>query len=293
MADGSLPILGHLLAFRRARKTTHDFFKSQVFKYGPIVRVTLPGFGIRDPVDGMMVTNLEDVEFVYRDVGLFEKGDIMRRNARDLIGDGIFLSDGEQWRQQRKTTAKVFNIGAFREYYSPIFEDTSMKVIGHLEACAKQNAFVELQDLLGRATLESFGQTANGQVYGALKGTAVIEKGQYTLPVSHYAEAFDGINRNVAKRTGNPFWEWTEWITGTSKDVAKNVKILRDFALGTILTKRKLNEAKESHRKDLLDHFLEVRDEQGQGLSDDELVDHVRNFLTAGRDSVRFGKGRG
>ncbi len=67
------------------------------------------------------------------------------------------------------------------------------------------------------------------------------------------------------------------------------VKTTRDFALEVLEGKRqalKTDGKKDNDRMDLLDYFLDLTYEDGRHPDNEELVDHVLNFLAAGRDST-------
>jgi len=67
------------------------------------------------------------------------------------------------------------------------------------------------------------------------------------------------------------------------------VKTTRDFALEILDAKRaalKTDGKKQDNRMDLLDYFLDLTYEDGSHPTNQELVDHVLNFLAAGRDST-------
>lgn len=38
--------------------------------------------------------------------------------SRDLLGHGIFNSNGEQWRWQRKSASLIFNVKNFRDHFT-------------------------------------------------------------------------------------------------------------------------------------------------------------------------------
>ncbi len=217
VADGALPFIGHLAIMKRIKPRTHDWFLEQAKKHGPSVRITMPGLGIGVTVDAILVTDVQDMEHIYKDPWLFIKGPRTATFLKDLVGiHGIFTADGDAWKTQRKTTAKIFSVGAFKEFYSPIFDSDSLKVLQHLRNASVLGIKVDLQELLSRSTLDSFGKTATGQTFGCLDEKPVIVGGKYTLPPVPYGHAFDHISQVVGARFGNPAWPLTEELSAFS-----------------------------------------------------------------------------
>ena len=72
-----------------------------------------------------------------------------------------------------------------------------------------------------------------------------------------------------------------EWLTGVDKQVAKDKKIIVDFALNIIRKRRE--EGYNRPQKDLLQLFMDLKDDNGEPLSDDNLKDAVLNFIIAGK----------
>jgi len=99
-----------------------------------------------------------------------------------------------------------------------------------------------------------------------------------------FAAAFDRLNAVVFDRTFTPAWEFYEWATGLSKQVAKDKKIVADFALN-IIRERRLH-GYDKPKKDLLQLCMDADGDDGKPLSDEMLKDMTLNFIIAGRDTT-------
>ena len=75
----------------------------------------------------------------------------------EFLGHGIFTSDGDNWRVQRKTASNIFNIKNFRDEFCPIFEEESVLLVDHIKKAQDANVPFDLQDLLLKSTIDSFG----------------------------------------------------------------------------------------------------------------------------------------
>lgn len=98
-----------------------------------------------------------------------------------------------------------------------------------------------------------------------------------------FAAAFDRLNATVSERLFLGPWKLVEWCTGVNKQVAKDKKIVVDFALDIIRTRR----ANGFHKpqKDLLQLFMDLKGEDGEVLSDDMLKDSILNFIMYGQNA--------
>ena len=110
------------------------------------------------PLSIINTLNPGDVETVLRDPYLFIKGGLGSTLAKDFLGHGIFTSDGQRWHNQRKTASHIFNVRNFRDVFSGDFLEEVKLLTNHLGKAHELGAIVDLQDLLLRCTLDSFGR---------------------------------------------------------------------------------------------------------------------------------------
>ncbi|KAI9013441.1 cytochrome P450 [Hyaloraphidium curvatum] len=296
LVDNSLPLLGHAFELARTAPYMHEWYLELAKKHGDVFRTTmwLPGMAHADMVTTL---NVKDVEAILRDPYLFEKGDGMRDMNQDLFGHGIFATDGDLWKVQRKVASNIFNVRNFRDLYAPIFVEDSTNLRRHLSIVADHckshpDACVDIQDLLLRSTMDSFVKLSMGGQLGNLAGEGTFDaEGRYRLHEIPFAKAFDLLNSHVTKRFQNPLWKITERLDGTHAQMRSYQKTLDDFTLSIVRRKRAEREkdaskgSKESGG-DLLDYFLNVKNEDGTDISDRQLQDTVRNMIVAGRDTT-------
>ncbi|KAI9023448.1 cytochrome P450 [Hyaloraphidium curvatum] len=298
--DGGLPIIGHALHLPKMTPVIHDWVFEMAHKYGDVVRfgAYIPGIVYADRV---LTFNVKDVEAILRDPYLFPKGPQLFEEATDFFGHGIFVSDGDLWKVQRKVTSNVFNVKSFRDIYNPIFNADAQRLRDHLGYVAERcktdpTAHLDIQDMLLRSTMDSFVRLALGADIGNLAGKGTFgPDGKYKLHDIPFATAFDSLNLAVAKRTANPLWKITELLDGTNARVTAYQKLMDDFALKIInqkRDKRRKGGAGEpsgpsgGESKDLIDLFLDLKNDDGSEVSDRQLQDMVRNMIIAGRDTT-------
>ncbi|KAG0365158.1 hypothetical protein BGZ54_006817 [Gamsiella multidivaricata] len=205
----------------------------------------------------------------------YEKGPMLQETLKDLLGTGIFGADGDHWRWQRKMASHIFNVNAFRNYTSSVFVKEAGIVVDYLSRMADEGRIVDMQNLFYLFTLDSFGEVSFGQSFGCLK-TPEEEV--------EFAAAFDRLNTVVFNRLFEGVWQLREWVTGMDKQVAKDKKIINDFAMDIINSRR--TKGYDKQQKDLLQLFMDTDTEDGKPLSDEMLCCLILNFIIAGRDTT-------
>lgn len=92
-----------------------------------------------------------------------------------------------------------------------------------------------------------------------------------------FAAAFDRLNTVVFNRLFAGAWQIREWITGMNKQVVRDKKIVNDFAMNIINSRRRHGHDKP--QKDLLQLFMDMDTEDGEPLSDQMLCCLILNFI--------------
>lgn len=240
-------------------------------EYGPTWAFSVPKLGriikFRDPdvLEHVLKTNF----------WAYEKGPVMQETLSDLLGTGIFSADGDHWKWQRKMASHIFNVNAFRNYTSSVFVKEANVVIDYLERMVDEGRTIDMQNLFYLFTLDSFGEISFGQSFGCLK--------QPEEEVE-FAAAFDRLNTVVFNRLFAGAWQISEWMTGMNKQVARDKRIVNEFAMNIINSRRR--HGYDKPQKDLLQLFMDTDTEDGEPLSDQMLCCLILNFIIAGRDTT-------
>ncbi len=110
VAPGGKSFLGHNADFRNDRMGALRRFAAAD---QPIMRLKLPFPGVR----AVCVTSPDIVqEVLVEKAKSFEKSDMLRFALHVLAGEGLFTSNGELWRRQRKLMAPLFTPKALEGY---------------------------------------------------------------------------------------------------------------------------------------------------------------------------------
>lgn len=110
----------------------------------------------------------------------YEKGKLFREIFYDFLGEGIFNSDGVNWKQQRyflslieirrATASHLFSIHELKAMVQ-VFHRHGESVLEYLNAHEGQT--IDAQDLFQRYTLDSFGEIALGENLDSLHSAGI------------------------------------------------------------------------------------------------------------------------
>ncbi|KAI3818229.1 hypothetical protein L1987_12032 [Smallanthus sonchifolius] len=214
----------------------------------------------------------------------YPKGDVYHSYMEVLLGNGIFNSDGENWRKQRKTSSFEFASKNLRDFSTVVFREYSLKLSSILSHAAFDRQQLDIQELLMRMTLDSICKVGFGVEIGTLTRN---------LPENRFAKAFDAANIIVTLRFIDPLWKIKKFLrVGSEAVLDQSIKIIDDFTYSVIHRRKKeIEEAQEvpnnsKMKHDILSRFIELGKDPENNINDKSLRDVVLNFVIAGRDTT-------
>ena len=108
-----------------------------------------------------MTTDPRNLEFILKtDFANFPKGGSFSGKLADLLGRGIFATDGPQWKKQRQLFSHVFSENSFKNVIMSSFTENGAVLQRLLDGAAASGAEVDMQSLFHRFTLDSIGKIA-------------------------------------------------------------------------------------------------------------------------------------
>ncbi|KAG0196625.1 hypothetical protein BGX28_009915 [Mortierella sp. GBA30] len=269
---GAVPLLGHMPLMASIPSTKlYQFFERQHNELGPVWSISLPFIGRM--IQGDSPEILEHI--LKTNFRSYEKGPILATALSDLFGRGIVAADGAEWKFQRKLASHIFSVKAFREYTSDVFVIEGRRVLEHLRLAADTGTIVDLHELMHHFTLDSIGTVSFGKSFGCLDN--IHQK-------APFAVSFDGLTAACSDRLLDPIWKIRERLTSVGKKVQYDKTLIQQHTLQLMEKRRK--EGYHAAKKDLLQIFMETKDEDGAPLSDELIVDIILNFTIAGRDTT-------
>ena len=295
MAPGARGVLGHLPGFRTERLKTLALLAQQE---APLMRLDIPVAGIR-----AMVANHPDVvqEALVEKVKHFHKSDMLRFGLYDLAGEGLFTSNGELWRRQRKLMAPLFTPRALEAYAADMVACTRRTMEGWRdgEALSLSRETTRLTMGIAGKTLFDADTFSDADEIGHALTIALDWTGFIVgRPFAFAHVVLKRAAERLATRTTGPVHEALTHaslrlsrplvhVGARGRELARAIAFLDDHVQRMIDERRR---TAGSGRADLLSRLLEARDEDdGATMSDRQVRDEVLTLFVAGHETTATG----
>ncbi|KAH0980414.1 hypothetical protein GBA52_007591 [Prunus armeniaca] len=195
-------------------------------------------------------TDTRNIEHVLKtNFGSYSKGEYNQAILSDVFGQGIFIVDGEKWKQQRKLASFEFSTRVLRDVSCSVFRRNAAKLVKAIFEISVSRRVFDMQDLLMRCTLDSIFKVGFGIDLNCLEGSS--KEG------TAFMKAFDESTALTYFRYVDPFWKLKRFLNlGSEASLKKYVKVIDDFVHQVIRSKRKFLE----EQKDVDGRCAEVDD---------------------------------
>ncbi|KAK6149009.1 hypothetical protein DH2020_016534 [Rehmannia glutinosa] len=228
-------------------------------------------------IHGVITANPQIVEHMLKsNFDNFPKGVRFRTLLEDFLGEGIFNSDGDLWKIQRKTASYEFNTKSLRNFVMEnVAFELKTRLIPILENSARNDTVLDFQDILERFAFDNICKvafnvdpgclggdgTVGGEFMRAFEDAANLSSGRfmYALPSSFIIKKFLNL--------------------GSEKKLRKSIAKVHEFADKIIRTR--MEERSEKKDEDLLSRFIANTENSAEFLRD-----IVISFILAGRDTT-------
>ena len=261
LLPGPPPVKGLLNTIRMIndiqRQTMLGYFTEHFADYGDIFAMQ---FG---EANVLFVADPEAIyEIVVEKAKQFYKGADYRTRQNGLarvLGNGLLTSDGEFWKRQRKLVAPSLHARRI-EAYAEIMVDVTERTINQW----RDGAELDVDQEMMRATLE------------------IVGKALFNVDVSRDAERVGGALTVIQENMGG-FSVIPAWVPTVQKfRVNRAVRALDDVVYGIIASRREGGE----DNGDLLSMLLMARDDDGNGMTDEQVRDETVTLLLAGHETT-------
>ncbi|XP_022132442.1 alkane hydroxylase MAH1-like [Momordica charantia] len=199
----------------------------------------------------------------------------------DVLGDGIFNSDSDSWREQRRIAHSLVRHDKFLQF----LEETTMKkvkegVVLVLESVCEDGSVLDLQDLFQRFSFDSTCMLVTGFDFNSLS---------IDFPQVPFSKAMDDVEEVILLRHFIPksLWELQKKLQiGQPKKLKEAWEIIDQTIAKLIALKREsLQKEEPAQGADLITSYM-VNEEDGFEKNENFLRDTVLNFMIAGRDTL-------
>ena len=293
MAPGGEGLMGHNSDFRNDRMGVLRRISQAPH---PLMRLRLPFPGIR-----AVVVNDPDVaqEVLVEKAKYFDKSDMLRFSLWNLAGEGLFTSNGELWRRQRRLLAPLFTPRVLEAYADDMVEcaertvarwtDGQELLLAHettrltMGVAGKTlfdaDTFSEA-DEIGHALTVALGWT--GWIMARPFAVAhVISRRSLLRVAAHTSGRTRTRLEAAARRLQGPL----ALLGPRGRGLAQAIRFLDDHVQRMIDDRRR---ARSGHT-DLLARLLESKDEDGARMSDRQVRDEVLTLFVAGHETTATG----
>ncbi|OIW09552.1 hypothetical protein TanjilG_30871 [Lupinus angustifolius] len=272
------PIVGSLPALFKNRNRVHDWIASNLQTGGSATYQTcIIPFPFLARKEGFYTVTChpKNIEYILRTrFDNYPKGPKWQTAFHDLLGQGIFNSDGETWLMQRKTAALEFTTRTLRQAMARWVNRTiKNRLWCILDKAAKENVEVDMQDLLLRLTFDNI----CGLTFGKDPETLSPD-----LPENPFSKAFDTATEATLHRLLYPgiLWRFQNFLGfGMEKKLSQSLMIVDTYMNDAVKARE------EAPSDDLISRFMKKRDIDGKNFSLGVLQRIALNFVLAGRDT--------
>ncbi|KAL6583179.1 hypothetical protein OROMI_005257 [Orobanche minor] len=201
----------------------------------------------------------------------------------DVLGEGIFNSDSDSWKYQRKVArALITHPGFLRRMGKINREKMENGLVPVLEMMCEQNRVFDLQDLFQRLTFDTTCVLVTGYDPGCLS---------VDLPDVPFSRAMDDAEEAIFMRHVIPerVWKFERLVGFGSEKKLKKARMVLDNMIGECIEKKrdemrekgKLMDENSEDGIDMLTSYIKG------GYDDDKFLrDTILNLMIAGRDTT-------
>lgn len=248
--------------FYAARRDPLAFLRWAAHEYGDVVRFDAWPFIVH------VLHHPDHIKHVLQDNNRnYWKGSLMRR-VKPLIGEGLFTSEGDFWRRQRRLAQPAFHRQRI-ESFARIMSNAGTQMLDGWEGAAAAGTPIDLMEHTSRVTLQVVGQALFGvDLIGQASGVGRAMLGALQFVSEEAFSLFPSVLMIPAPR---------------NLRFRRARAALDRVVLGIIEKRRRAGAGGD----DLLAMMMEARDEEtGEGMSDRQLRDEIMTFVLAGHETT-------
>lgn len=276
-------LVGHLPFVFKNMDRVFDAFRDYALAHvGKNIGFVVPGQRLLFLMDPLLIKYMLKTKF-----SSFHKGPRFKEAYEELLGDGIFASDGEPWHQQRKRASPLFSQRQIRETMATRFVHHAKTLLEVIDSHAANHTDFDLQKLFMSYTLDAFCDAAFSFSTGSMRDP------------HPFCAAFDRANTIATWRMfcHPAMWKFLRFFNlGIEKEMPGCMAVL-DKTVGDIIKERlRTQPEKESVEgddegnsrtgEDVLTLFMNSANPEDRNSK--YLRDVVLNFLIAGRDTTAW-----
>jgi cytochrome P450 len=266
-----VPLLGNGLQIRRAH--VHLDVERWARQHGPLFRFRL------GPRTIVVLTDHEHIAAVLRDrPDGFRRHEQLQRIGMEMgLTPGLFGSEGDAWRRQRRMVMSGLDPSRVRAYF-PQLQRVTDRLRARWQRAAREGRTLDLQPELMRYTVD----TVAGLTFGADIDTLASDG---DVIQQHLDKIFPALYRRVMSPL--PIWRWFK--SAADRQLDRSVAEVDTAIAGFIAQARERLQAEPARRvqpPNLLEAMLVAADDGATGIDDRQVAGNVLTMLLAGEDTT-------
>ncbi len=240
-----------------------------IFPQNAYSRDFMRGTVLRRPIALVNAPHLVKEAFGQKHEVYQRKSPQMRHALHPLIGDGLFVSDGEVWNQRRKIVAPIIHTNRLSEF-SPIMIDAAVE---------RRDAWEAMGDGAEIDAMSEMAKLTAGIICRSVFGEKLAEKhaDQIVDGFFHYQKHIDQVD--IMSLLGMPDWMPRYHGFGI-KRAAKRILSVVDEIVAETAAKGGSNEGS------VISTLLSARDDDGNPLSRDAIRNEAAVIFMAGYETT-------
>lgn len=208
----------------------------------------------------VLVFEPKAIEAVIQSRGALVK-DYFTRDLAHVLGEGLLTAEGEVWRKKRKLVASAFQPHGLGHYARTMVESTDTAVAGFSDG-ETRDVYVDSMHL----TLD------------------IVVRALFGAKLSRFTEVEDALA--AVSRDYEQLWQTfrallPRWMPLAPLRRLRKTKALLDEILLELIRKKRVEPG-----ADLLSHLIALRDEDGFGMNDRELLEETMTLFLAGHETT-------
>jgi cytochrome P450 len=266
-----LPVVGNLFQIERGK--LHQNVEAWGREFGPFFRFKI---GRRTL---LAISDHEALSTLLRD-----RPDGFRRTTRmQEIGEemglrpGVFSSNGDAWKQQRRMVMAGFDPTHVRAYFPSLLKVTE-RLRDRWQKATVKGASIELQPELMRFTVDAIAGLAFGADINTLQSDDDVIQ-----------QHLDKIFPTLSKRIFAIVPTWRFYRSASDRRLERSVAAVNEAIAGFIAQARARLEQdpeRRAHPPNLLESMIVSADQGDSGVTDNEVAGNVMTMLLAGEDTT-------
>ena len=246
----------------------HQYVKKHAFEYGAIYRLTFA----HKPV--IVLSDPETIRTILKNrPEKFRRISNMQTVFSEIGANGVFSSEGDEWRTQRKIMNQAFKTSQIKNYL-PIIDQSTERLKTVMNEIAQNGESIDIQALFQRYTVDITSNLAFGYDMNSLYNddSTLQEKINVIFPM-------------IGNRIKAPFPYWRYFKLKKDRQFEEAIDFFKQQSqLFIKAAEENINSGKKPDN--ILESMITARDETENSFTEQQLFPNILAILLAGEDTT-------